>query len=142
MHPAFLLILAGDKTAALHCAVTSFAIADGTLTPHFLVIDTSAVRVDGDGTIDLKTEVPAVTLRSKSKQFSIFALRGPIAIGGTLKRPTVAPTVAPIAARVGVAAALAVVAPPLAILPFIDFGGAPDADCRGLLSGKASAAQN
>jgi hypothetical protein len=59
-------------------------------------------------------------------------------VGGTLKDPTVGPAVAPIAARVGVAAALAAVAPPLAILPFIDFGGAPDADCRGLLSGKDS----
>ncbi len=131
------LIVAGDKTAALHCAVTSFAIADGTVMPRFLVIDTSAVRVDGEGTIDLETEVPELTLKAKSKKFSIFALRGPIVVGGTLKHPTVGPAVAPIAARVGVAAALATVSPPLAILPFIDFGGAPDADCRGLLSGKA-----
>jgi uncharacterized protein involved in outer membrane biogenesis len=136
------LILAGDKTAALHCAVTSYAIEDGTVKPHLLVVDTSAVRIDGDGTIDLDNEVPAITLRAKSKKFSIFALRGPIVIGGTLKHPTVGPTVAPIAARVGVAAGLASVSPPLAILPFIDPGGAPDVDCRGLLNGKAAVAQN
>jgi hypothetical protein len=41
--------------------------------------------------------------------------------------------VAPIAARVGVAAGLAAVAPPLAILPFIDLGGTPDVDCRNVL---------
>jgi uncharacterized protein involved in outer membrane biogenesis len=132
------LIVGGDKTAALHCAVTSYAIVDGTVHPRFFVIDTSAVRVDGDGTIDLKTEVPDLTLKAKSKQFSIFALRGPLVVGGTLKDPTVGPAVAPIAARVGVAAALAAVAPPLAILPFIDFGGAPDADCKELLSGRDS----
>ena len=136
------LILGGDKTAALHCAVTSFAIEDGVVDPHFLVIDTSAVRIDGDGTIDLENERPALTLRAKSKQFSIFALRGPIFVGGTLKHPTVGPTVAPIAARVGVAAGLASVLPPLAILPFIDFGGAPDVDCRGLLNGKVAVVQN
>ena len=100
-------ILGGDKTAALHCAVTSFAIDDGTVTPHLLVVDTSAVRIDGEGTIDLDDEALAITLKAKSKQFSIFALRGPIVVGGTLKRPTVGPTVAPIAARVGVAAGLA-----------------------------------
>ena len=136
------LLLAGDKTAALHCAVTSFAIDDGTVTPQLLVVDTSAVRIDGEGTIDLDNEALAITLKAKSKQFSIFALRGPIVVGGTLKRPTVGPTVAPIAARVGVAAGLATVSPPLAILPFIDLGGAPDVDCRALLNGKVAVAQN
>jgi len=45
----------------------------------------------------------------------------------------VAPSVAPIAARVGVAAGLATIAPPLAILPFIDLGNTPDVDCRRVL---------
>ena len=97
------------------------------------MIDTSRVRIDGEGTIDLAHEKYALVLQSKSKQFSIFALRGPIVIGGSLRDPTVGPSVAPIAARVGVAAGLAAVSPPLAILPFIDLGGTPDIDCRRVL---------
>ena len=98
-----------------------------------LVVDTSRVRIDGEGTIDLANEKYALVLKSKSKQFSIFALRGPIVIGGSLRDPTVAPSVAPIAARVGVAAGLAAVSPALAILPFIDLGNTPDVDCRRVL---------
>jgi hypothetical protein len=98
-----------------------------------MVIDTSRERIDGEGTIDLAHEKYALVLKAKSKQFSIFALRGPIVIGGSLRNPTVGPSVAPIAARVGVAAGLAAVSPPLAILPFIDLGGTPDVDCRRVL---------
>lgn len=128
------LVIGGDRTAALHCAVSAFSIGDGVVRPRLLVVDTSRVRIDGEGTVDLAKERYALVLRSKSKQFSIFALRGPIVIGGSLRDPTVAPSVAPIAARVGVAAGLAAVAPPLALLPFIDWGGTPDVDCRRVLT--------
>jgi len=127
------LVLGGDRTAALYCAVSAFAVDDGIVRPRLLVIDTSKVRIDGEGTIDLAHEKYALALKANSKQFSIFALRGPIVIGGSLRDPTVAPSVAPIAARVGVAAGLAAISPPLAILPFIDLGGTPDIDCRRVL---------
>jgi len=128
------LVIGGDRTAALHCAVSAFAIGDGIVAPRLLVIDTSRVRIDGSGTIDLGRETYDLTLASKSKQFSIFALRGPILIGGSLRDPSVAPSVAPVAARVGVAAGLAAVSPPLALLPFIDLGATEDVDCRRVLN--------
>lgn len=127
------LVIAGDRTAALHCAVSQFAIGKGLLRPRILVVDTTRVRIDGSGTVDLANEKYDLLLQSKSKQFSVFALRGPIIVGGSLRDPTVAPSVAPIAARVGVAAGLAAISPPLAILPFIDPGGTPDVDCRQVL---------
>ena len=126
------LVIGGDRTAALHCAVSAFAIADGLVRPRLLVIDTSRVRIDGEGTIDLAHEKYALLLKAKSKQFSMFALRGPIAIGGSLRDPPWrrrwrrSP-------RVGVAAGLATLSPPLAILPFIDLGNTPDIDCRRVL---------
>jgi uncharacterized protein involved in outer membrane biogenesis len=123
------LILGGDKTAALHCAATSFAVNDGIIVPRLLIIDTSAVRIEGDGTINLKEERYDIRLKAKSKKFSIFALRGPIEIGGTFKNPKVSPVIAPIAARIGVAAGLAA----LALLPFIDPGGAEDVNCKTVL---------
>lgn len=127
------LVLGGDETASLHCAVTAFAIGDGLVAPRVMIVDTSKVRIDGEGAVDLRHERYDLVLKSKSKQFSLFALRGPIVIGGSLRDPTVGPSVAPIVARVGVAAGLAAVSPPLALLPFIDLGGAPDVDCRGVL---------
>ena len=47
------LVIAGDRTAALYCAVSAFAIGDGLVRPRLLVIDTSRVRIDGEGSIDL-----------------------------------------------------------------------------------------
>lgn len=127
------LVIGGDRTASLYCAVSEFAIGDGLVQPRLLVVDTSRVRIDGEGTIDLGKERYDLALKSRSKQFSLFALRGPIIVGGSLRNPSVAPSVAPIAARVGVAAGLAALAPPLAILPFIDLGNTPDVDCRRVL---------
>ncbi len=133
------LVIGGDRTASLYCAVSAFAIGDGVIAPRLLVIDTSRVRIDGEGTVDLGRERYDLALKSKSKQFSLFALRGPIVIGGSLRDPTVAPSVAPIATRVGIAAGLAAVSPPLAILPFIDLGGTPDVDCRRVLGASDNA---
>jgi hypothetical protein len=39
----------------------------------------------------------------------------------------------PVVARIGAAAGLGFLAPPLALLPLIDFGGASDVDCRSLM---------
>ena len=81
------LVIAGDQTASLHCAVSAFAVGDGVVQPRLLVIDTSRVRIDGEGTIDLVDEKYDLVLKSKSKQFSMFALRGPIMIERIAARP-------------------------------------------------------
>ena len=54
-------------------------------------------------------------------------------IDGTFKHPVVRPAIGPVALRVGAAIGLGAIAPPLALLPLIDFGGAPDVDCRNLM---------
>ena len=127
------LLLRGDETARIRCAVAAFHAKDGVVTPDLLVVDTSAVVITGDGTIDLRRETLDLRLTSKSKQPSLLALRGPIVLDGTLKSPNARPSLAQAAARVGVAAGLGAIAPPLALLPLIDFGGAADVDCRSLL---------
>jgi hypothetical protein len=71
-------------------------------------------------------------LKADSKDPSLLALKGPIVIGGTFNAPVVRPAVGPVVARVGAAIGLGVLAPPLALLPLIDLGDAPDADCRAL----------
>ena len=86
--------------------MSAFAVDDGVATPRLLVINTSKVRIDGEGTVDLGNERYNLALKSKSKQFSLFALGGPFVIVGLLRDPSVEPAVEPIAARVGVAAAL------------------------------------
>ena len=126
------LVLKGDETAQIRCAVTAVHATGGVLTPQILTIDSDAMVITGEGTIDLKDERYDLRLKGDSKKASLFALRGPIVIGGTFRHPVVGPAPGPIVARVGIAAGLAVLAPPLAWLPFLDAGDAEDVDCRAL----------
>jgi len=127
------LLLRGDRTAEIRCAVTSMRTHRGVMTPDFFVVDTSAVLITGEGTVDFRDEQYDALLRAKSKQMSLLALRGPIVVQGTFKQPVVRPAVGPVAVRVAAAIGLGAIAPPLALLPLIDFGGAPDVDCRNLV---------
>ena len=128
------LLLQGDKTSEIRCAVASFGVVNGQMVPDLMVIDTTAVTINGDGRIDFRDETYDLHLRAHSKKPSLLALRGPIAVGGTFKTPAVHPEVGPVAARLGAAAGLGTVAPPLALLALVDFGGAPDVDCRALIA--------
>ena len=127
------LLLRGDQTSEIRCAVTSLRAKQGVVTPDFFVVDTTAVLITGEGSVNFRAETYDAMLRAKSKQASLLALRGPIVIDGTFKDPAVRPAIGPVALRVGAAIGLGAIAPPLALLPLIDFGGAPDADCRNLM---------
>jgi len=127
------LTLRGDETAEIRCIVGSLHAQRGIMTPDLFVVDTSAVVIDGEGSVDFRDEKYDMTLTAKSKRPSILALRGPIVIGGTFKAPVIGPAVGPVVARVGAAIGLGALFPPLALLPLIDFGGASDVDCRALI---------
>jgi AsmA family protein len=96
------------------------------------VIDTSAELIRGQGSIDFRNEKYDLQLEADSKKPSILALRGPVVIGGTFGSPVVRPAVGQAVARVGAAVGLGILAPPLALLPLIDLGDAPETDCRKL----------
>jgi uncharacterized protein involved in outer membrane biogenesis len=130
---AAVLLLRGDETAEIRCAVAGLHSKRGVMTPDLFVIDTSAVVITAQGDVDFRDEKYDLALNAKSKRPSLIALRGPIVIGGTFKAPVVGPALGPVVARVGAATGLGLVAPPLALLPLIDFGGASDVDCRSLI---------
>jgi uncharacterized protein involved in outer membrane biogenesis len=129
---AFVLKLKGDQPTPLRCVVANFVAEKGRMTAKSFVIDTAAVKINGEGSIDFAKENLALTLKAESKRASLVALRGPIMVDGTFKSPKVHAATGPVAARLGAAAALGVLAPPAALLPLIEFGGAKDADCDAL----------
>jgi hypothetical protein len=104
------------------------------MVPNLMVIDTTAVTINGDGSINFRDEKYDLHLKARSKKASLLALRGPIVIGGTFKTPAIHPDAGQVAARIGASAGLAAVTPPLALLALVDFGGAPDVDCRALIA--------
>jgi uncharacterized protein involved in outer membrane biogenesis len=126
------LLIGGDQTAAIRCGVTAFHAKDGVWVPDLFVVDTSAVLITGSGNIDFRNEKYDLHLKADSKDPSLLALKGPIVIGGTFGKPSIRPEAGPLVARIGAAVGLGVLAPPLALLPLIDLGDAPDADCHAL----------
>jgi AsmA family protein len=126
------LLIGGDEKAAISCAVAALHAKDGVMTPDLLVVDTEAELITGSGSIDFRNEKYDLHLKADSKKPSPLALKGPIVIGGTFGTPAIHPSLGPVIARIGAAVGLGVVAPPLALLPLIDLGDAPDADCRAL----------
>ncbi len=128
------LLLRGDETASLRCAVLAVHAQDGVVTPSTFVVDTSEVLIHGAGTADLRNEQLDVTLTAESKRPSLVALRGPVIIDGPMSHPSAHPALGQAVTRVGAAVGLGALAPPLALLPLIDLGGADDVDCRSVVA--------
>ena len=127
-------LLRGDPNAPVYCAVTSAEVRDGEMVPNFFVVDSSEENIKGEGAIDFKSEEYRLRLVADSKHPSLIALRGPIRIGGTFKKPEVRPEAGPVAARVGAAVALGALLTPVAsLLALVDPGGAKDSNCAALI---------
>ncbi len=129
---AALLIGGRNEKANLHCAVAAMHAKNGELVPDLMVVDSEDELIHGEGSIDFRNEKYDLKLKADSKKPSLVALRGPIMITGTFGAPVVRPAIGQVVARIGAAVGLGIVAPPLALLPLIDLGNAPDADCRAL----------
>ncbi len=122
------------EQVTLRCAVSGFDVKDGSMNADSFVIDTSDTVLKVEGAIRLKDETLDLETKAYPKDMSLLALRTPLIVGGTFRKPTVRPKAGPLAARVAVAAALAAIAPPLAALALIETGPGKDTDCGRLLA--------
>ena len=127
-------LLRGDPNAPVYCGVVHASLRNGTLAPDLFVVDSSEEKITAEGDIDLTHEQYQLRLVAHSKRASLFALRGPIRIGGTFKHPQVRPEAGPVALRVGAAVALGTLLTPVAsLLALVDTGGAKDSNCAALI---------
>jgi uncharacterized protein involved in outer membrane biogenesis len=131
-----LLIFAtrGDREIPLHCAVADLGFEKGIATTNVLVLDTPDTIVVGAGVVDLRNEALDLTLYPRPKDKSVFAARSPLHVRGPLRNPRVQPDATSLAARGLGAAALALVNPLLALLPFIETGPGKDSDCARMIA--------
>ncbi|HYH43270.1 MAG TPA: AsmA family protein, partial [Burkholderiales bacterium] len=128
------VLLTGDRQLPVRCMVTHLKGVDGDFKVQTLVLDTGKAVVTGAGGVNFVNETLDLKLVSKSKGFSLAALRGPINIKGTFKDPKVGPDFQKAALRGAAAVALGLATSGIgAIIPLIDFGGAKDSDCKALI---------
>ena len=126
--------LRGDRNVGLRCAAAAFDVKQGLMTSKVIVLDTTDTVIYGSGQINLANETLDILLKPEPKDKSILSLRSPLKIAGTFAAPTAGPDKAALGVRAGLAIALGVVNPFLALLATIETGPGQDADCTGALA--------
>ena len=131
--------LRGDRNVELRCAAVAFSVNQGLMSSKVIVLDTTDTVINGSGQINLANETLDLTLKPEPKDKSILSLRSPLLIGGTFAAPSAGPDKLALGARAGLAIALGVINPFLALLATAETGPGKDADCTGALAVAAQA---
>jgi uncharacterized protein involved in outer membrane biogenesis len=139
------VLVRGDRPLPLRCAWFDLVIANGVVQPRLALLDNADTHIAVTGSVDLRNESLAVRMTARPKDFSPFTLRSPIRVGGTLADPQVSVESGQVAGKaLGALALGVVVAPIVALLPFVDLGvgdqGDPCARTPGRLPARAATA--
>ena len=120
--------LTHDQQIPIRCAYGDFAVSNGVMTPRALVFDTTELRLNGTGLIDLDDERLDLTFKARNKKFSPLSLRAPFYVRGSFKDPNVHPDYVRMGLRATAAAVLANIAAPIAgLAATTDLGQGKDA---------------
>ena len=75
-----------SKESTVNCAVGRFTLRDGKLTHDRILLDTSRMRVTGQGNVDFTSERLAFRLVPTAKSPQFFSLATPIGVSGTISQ--------------------------------------------------------
>lgn len=124
------MLIKGDDNLPLNCARLDGRFAAGVLRPRTAIMDNKDSRIDVDGSVSLASETLDLRAVAKPKDFSPLTLRAPVRVQGTLGDPRVALEGKRLGGRAIAALALGSLAPPAALLAFVDPGeDLPPVDC-------------
>ncbi|WP_415840376.1 AsmA family protein, partial [Roseateles saccharophilus] len=116
--------LRGDSNLPLDCALLDGRFRSGVLRPRSAVLDSSDSRIELGGRVSLADESLDLRIVTRPKDFSPLTLRTPLHVQGRLAAPSVTLEGRALGGRAAAAAALGVLAPPAALLAFVDPGEA------------------
>lgn len=136
----FKFMLRGDRNVALRCAAAAFDVRQGLMRSRAMVLDTSDTVVHGTGTIHLATELLDLTFMPEPKDTSILSLRSPLKVSGSFAAPKAGVDKGALAGRAGLALALGMINPLLALAATLETGPGVDADCKQVLAQAAAPA--
>ena len=123
----------GDQDIDIRCVIADFGVKGGVAHANAFVFDTTIVNINGNGTINLKTEEMDLKLKPQPKDKSIGSLRTPLHIRGTFSEPDVGPDMGRLAGRAAGTIAMGILNPLLAIIPLIEEGKGKDSNCGQLI---------
>jgi uncharacterized protein involved in outer membrane biogenesis len=125
----------------INCGLIGFTVRDGVAAADPVLIDTSKNVMTAKGGFSFKDESLSFSFRADAKKFSLFSGQSPVGIGGHFAAPAIQIITPELLLRGGVGVALGVLAPPAAMLAFVDPGDAKAAACGPVLAGASAAAQ-
>jgi uncharacterized protein involved in outer membrane biogenesis len=116
------LLVRGDRSLPMRCAVGQFTVRDGHAVPQLALIDTGDTTLLLAGDVSLADESLALVMTAKPHDMSPLTLRAPVRLEGSFAQPVFRVDKRSIGLRLAGAAALAALAPPAALLALIDLG--------------------
>jgi len=122
-------LIGKDQQVTVRCAYADFGIEEGVATARAVAFDTTDTALLVHGDLSFRDESLDLTLLPRPKDASPLAIRTPLKVGGTFADPAFGLKGGPLVLRAGAVAALAAIAPPLALLGLIETGGGKDTDC-------------
>jgi uncharacterized protein involved in outer membrane biogenesis len=120
------MLIAGDEPLPLNCARVAAVIQNGVIKTRQAVLDNDDSTLHIQGGASLKTEQLQLRVVAEPKDFSPFSLRTPLNVAGNFKQPEVSVEAKGLLARAAGALVLGALAPPAALLAFIDTGAESD----------------
>jgi uncharacterized protein involved in outer membrane biogenesis len=130
-----LLLTKGNDKVPVRCGVAQFDITDGRMNAENITFDTQNVLIKGSGNIGLGPEELHLNIKGEPKKIRFTRLRTPIEIRGHLADPKFGVDVGSVAKQGAIAAALGVLATPVAaILAFVDPGLAKNQNCAAMIA--------
>jgi uncharacterized protein involved in outer membrane biogenesis len=130
------------KPVQVNCGLIGFTVRNGIATADPILIDTDKNVMLGRGGFSFKDESLDLGFRADAKKISLFSGQSPVGIGGHFAAPSIQIISPQLLARAGAGLGLlAAVAPPAAILAFVDPGDAKSTACGPVLSGARASAQ-
>ncbi|MCL4183368.1 MAG: AsmA family protein [Burkholderiaceae bacterium] len=131
------LVLQGDQSLPVDCAVGHWVVSRGIARPRVMVIDTPDSTIWIDGEVSLADERLALRAAVSPKDSSPLSLRTPLQIRGSFVDPQVSLEKGPLASRLALAGLLAALQPVASLLAGLDPGGSEgaggEAGCKRLI---------
>ena len=116
------MLIKGDAPLKLRCAAVDAVVQDGVVKTRHGVLDNADSTLLLQGGVSLKDEALHLRVVSQPKDFSPLSLRTPVTVSGPFAQPVVGIEAKGLIARAIGALALSALAPPAALLAFMDTG--------------------
>ena len=120
------MLIRGDEPLPLTCAVADAVVRDGVLRSRRIVLDSADTTLQVQGGASLRDETLNLRVVARPKDFSPLTLRTPVTVTGPFTAPKVGVQARGLVARAAGAVVLGSLAPPAALLAFIDPGSNDD----------------